>query len=124
MGVRGGGGECSDDFSGYQAYQIMSNVSDTHEVLTSTQNGSEFSFLAPANPPPGLDFRTSTFAIGSSCQPLSPQQCQLGTQPNQIPLFGISPGGFDTNVVFNYSSDLQAHFNVLSDTGLPDIYNG
>lgn len=53
------------------AYQIMNNVSDTHRVLTSSQNGSRFSFLAPANPPPGLDFRTSTFAVSSACQPIS-----------------------------------------------------
>ena len=63
------------------AYQIVNNLSDTHRILTSSQNGSRFSFLAPANPPPGLDFRTSTFAVSSTCQPIS-EHCDLTDNGN------------------------------------------
>jgi len=63
------------------AYQIVNNVSDTHRVLTSSLHGARFSYLAPANPPPGLDFKTSTFAISSTCQPIS-KHCDLTDNGN------------------------------------------
>jgi len=68
---------------GVGAYQIMNKVSDIHQVLTSSHNGAPFSFLAPAHPPADLDFRTSTFAIGSSCQLLT-QPCNLRVSEDDL----------------------------------------
>lgn len=107
--------ECTDYSSSSSAassmYLIMNNASNTQQVLTTTQNGSELSFLAPANPPPGLDYRTSTIAISSSCQPLS-QQCQLDSSASSKSDFP------NINLVFNCSSDFQSKFSISSLTGL------
>ena len=115
---------CSDYLANSSAtsslYLIMNNASNTQQVLTTTQNGSELSFLAPANLPPGLDYRTSTIAISSSCQPLS-QQCQFGSSASS------KSDVENINVVFNCSSDFQSKFGISSLTGLSsniDSYGG
>jgi len=87
------------------AYQIVNNLSDTHRVLTSSQNGSRFSFLAPANPPPGLDFRTSTFAVSSKCQPISEHCDLIGDGNATYPFrYNCSPS-FQGNSSSSYTPD-------------------
>ena len=80
------GGQSADGF------QIMNNLSSSHQVLTSSLNGVSFSFLAPQNLGPLIDYTTTTIAISSSCAPTS-QKCQLQTQVNQtndMPQFNCS----------------------------------
>lgn len=57
-------------------YQIIMNVSSHRQILTSTHNGTDFSFLAPANPRPDVDFKATTFAASSSCHPIS-RNCNM-----------------------------------------------
>lgn len=70
---------CSDidgPLRDWDTHRIMKNVSSHRQVLTSTQNGITFSFLAPVNPVTDLDFIASTFAASSSCRPIS-RACNL-----------------------------------------------
>lgn len=83
-------------------YQIMSNSSNKHQVMTGVEQGSSFSYLTPAQPPRNLDFRTSTVAVSSSCQPVS-RACNLHV---------VRSGQNKDLVAYNCSSGFEGAVNV------------
>lgn len=103
------------------AYQIINSASNTHQVLTGTLNGTDFSFLAPAHPPPNLDFATSTFAVSSSCQSIS-QKCDLGDGTSVTEYIGgtfYDPEHVST-LSWNCSASFSGNYTTLNASSKPN----
>ncbi|KAI4218906.1 MAG: hypothetical protein LQ349_008525 [Xanthoria aureola] len=84
-------------------YQIIMNVSSHRQILTGSHNGTDFSFLAPANPRPDLDFKATTFAASSSCYPIS-RRCNMAFQ-----YFGQAKGERTGGLAFNCSENFKGN---------------
>ncbi|KAI4219511.1 MAG: hypothetical protein L6R36_008276 [Xanthoria steineri] len=86
-------------------YQIIMNVSSHRQILTGSYNGTDFSFLAPANPRPDIDFKATTFAASSSCYPIS-RRCNMAFQYSNEPT-GERTGGLDFNCSENFKGNVD-----------------
>lgn len=101
------------------AYQILVNSSSSpvsHRILTSAQNGTRFSYLAPSNLQQNLDYVTSTVAVSSSCQSIG-QKCNLAaTQGTETGSIAASGGMiFASSVTFNCSANFYANITALAE---------
>lgn len=113
---------CGEPLDDVEPHQIMSDLSDRRQVLVKDNgiligdNGTSFSFLAPAKPLPGLHFMFPSFAASSSCQPLN-RECFLeSSSPKSSDGTNIEVGGFrcSDNFYGNFtvnSTDLQAQYS-------------
>ncbi|CAO1602187.1 hypothetical protein XANCAGTX0491_005817 [Xanthoria calcicola] len=84
-------------------YQIIMNVSSHRHILPGSHNGTNFSFLAPANPRPDIDFKATTFAASSSCYPIS-WRCNMAFQ-----YFNQAKGERTGGLAFNCSENFEGN---------------
>lgn len=98
------------------AIETINNISSTNLVAATTQGNMSYSYLAPSNPRPNVDFRASTVALHTQCQPIS-KKCNLAAAFGAFTPYKCtdafqgdltrndSPGGY--NITFFEDSDLK-----------------
>jgi hypothetical protein len=59
-----------------EAIETINNISTKNQVATAMHEGKSYAYLAPSDPQSDVDFRASTFALHTECQPIS-RKCNL-----------------------------------------------
>lgn len=72
-----------------EAFATINNISAQNQISTISFENNSYTYLGPVNPPIGLDFRASTIALHTDCEPVS-KKCNLTDQGLSQP-FNCSP---------------------------------
>ena len=77
--------------NGAEAYATLNNLSTVNQISTFSHNNRNYALLLPYNAPRNIDYRATTFAISTSCVPVS-QACNMKAAYGASTPFNCTPG--------------------------------